>query len=211
MIDNQYNFPNSILEGLKNLAIYEAKKLLITGVFSKKDIINSIKGIDDDVVTAHLKKDRIVQLRFQKLSYYDEVGMLQETTDFDLEVCEIKVSRDYNVIKTKVINESGTIQERYYGGDDYQITIDGLLIGSFGVINSLEPLNLRPTREIKELLKIANANVPIVCISPYLNEVFGISALQIESIDVPFETEYKNIQRFSIKAVSNNQNLKYYI
>lgn len=207
-----YNFPNGSLETLKNLGIYVAKNLVVAGVFSRHDIINRIKGLPDDnnLVTAHLKKDKIVSVKFLPTVYFDELGIQQQTLDFEIEVCEISVSKDFDIIKTKVINESGTIQERYYGGDDYSVKIEGLLIGSFGIIDKLDPLNLRPTEEIKELMKIANANVPIVCISPFLNDVFGISAIQIESIDVPFETEFKNIQRFSITAVSNNQNLKYY-
>jgi hypothetical protein len=223
-----YNFQSGESNLIQKAAIQAGMSLAKTGAFTIGNLVQKANTyyrksefVFDEIEeknSAFIGDNKLVSLRFLPVIYYPlleastGVGVGDRLTEeLDLHICEINVSRAYDVIQTKLLNEVGTIKEVWAGGSDYNIDITGVLVGDFGVIDSTNMLKHRPMQLTIDLLEICNSNVPIPIISPYLNEVFFINSIQILSVDLPFEPEWKNLQRFSIRAVSDNQNLKLFI
>lgn len=223
-----YSFTDPISNAIQRAVIQETMRLTKAGVFTLSELAKSTstyyqqadynfsgkyntntEEYDNQGVSSFLDNtQKLVQIRFEPVVYFDRGGTATFTQTVDLHICQIDCSISYDVVRTKIMNEKGTIKEVWGLGDDYNITISGVLIGDFGVINSLDYLKLRPMQLTKNLLEIANSNVPVIITCPYLNEIFEINAIQIVSIDLPFEPEFKNLQKFTIKAFSDNQKLK---
>lgn len=222
-----YTFQDPISNAIQRAVIQETMRLTKAGVFTLSELAKSTstyyqqadynfsgkyntntEEYDNQGVSSFLDNtQKLVQIRFESLYYFENDGTVRETDPLDIHICQIDFSQKYDVIRTKILNEKGTIKEVWAGGDDASITISGVLIGDFGVIDGLNFLSLRPIKEINNLMNICNSNVPVIITCPYLN-LLGVNALQIDSIDLPYEPEFKNIQRFRIKAFSHNQNLK---
>lgn len=99
-----------------------------------------------------------------------------------------------HVIKRRQVNKGlirGSIKERW-AQDDYDITIEGVLIGTDGRY---------PEADVARLRNFCEA-AAVTVLSPLL-EVFGISRIVIESWDFPF-TSGENNQNYSIKAYSDD-------
>lgn len=107
----------------------------------------------------------------------------------------ITITQTKNIVTTPIQGRNGTEKE-YISDGDYQIEITG-------VINS--QLNNYPEDDVKELVQICNAPVPIPAdclISEYLNW-FGIHTMVITSYEFPQGEGIRNQQEFSISAISD--------
>lgn len=99
-----------------------------------------------------------------------------------------------HIIKRRQVNKGlirGSIKERW-AQDDYEITIEGLLMGTDGRY---------PEADVARL-KIFCEAASVTALSPLL-EVFGISRLVIESWEMPFTAGAAN-QNYTIKAYSDD-------
>ena len=99
-----------------------------------------------------------------------------------------------HIIKRRQVNKGlirGSIKERW-AQDDYDITIEGVLIGTDGRY---------PSADVARLKNFCEA-ASVTALSPLL-EVFGISRLVIESWEMPFTAGEAN-QNYSIKAYSDD-------
>lgn len=148
--------------------------------------------------------DKIDIIKFLPTKFYKFSNSAQtfETDELTLVICNIKVGKTNDVIRTRLINETGTIKE-VWAEDDYAVTLEGVLIGNLGGIAKTSNLANKPVNEIKKLIKIGNANVPIKISSAYL-DLFGIKYLQIMNYELSNETEFKNIQRFTMNCYSDD-------
>lgn len=99
-----------------------------------------------------------------------------------------------NLIVKRNVNKGqirGSIKERW-AQDDYEITIEGVLISTDGKY---------PEQDVSKLRKHCEA-AAVSCLSPLL-EIFGINHIVIEEWELPFTSGPEN-QNYSIKAVSDN-------
>ena len=99
-----------------------------------------------------------------------------------------------HIIKRRQVNKGqvrGSIKERW-AQDDYEITIEGVLIGTDGQYPEADVARL------KNFCEAAAVNV----LSPLL-EVFGISRIVIDSWEMPFTAGTAN-QNYTIKAYSDD-------
>lgn len=99
-----------------------------------------------------------------------------------------------HIIKRRQVNKGqirGSIKERW-AQDDYEITIEGVLIGTDGQYPEADVVRL------KNFCEAAAVNA----LSPLL-EIFGISRLVIESWEMPFTAGQAN-QNYTIKAYSDD-------
>ena len=99
-----------------------------------------------------------------------------------------------HVIKRRQVNKGlirGSIKERW-AQDDYEVTIEGVLIGTDGRY---------PEADVARLKNFCEA-ASVTALSPLL-EVFGISRLVIESWEMPFTAGAAN-QNYTIKAYSDD-------
>ena len=99
-----------------------------------------------------------------------------------------------HIIKRRQVNKGrirGSIKERW-AQDDYEINIEGLLIGADGKY---------PTADVTRLKNFCEA-ASVIALSPLL-EVFGISRIVIEDWDMPFTAGQAN-QEYTITAYSDD-------
>ena len=97
-----------------------------------------------------------------------------------------------HIIKRRQVNKGlvrGSIKERW-AQDDYEVTIEGVLIGTDGQY---------PEADVARLKNFCEA-AAVNALSPLL-EIFGISRLVIESWEMPFTAGQAN-QNYTIKAYS---------
>lgn len=99
-----------------------------------------------------------------------------------------------HIIKRRQVNKGlirGSIKERW-AQDDYEVTIEGVFIGTDGRY---------PEADVARLKNFCEA-ASVTALSPLL-EVFGISRLVIESWEMPFTAGAAN-QNYTIKAYSDD-------
>nr|DAR87522.1 MAG TPA: hypothetical protein [Caudoviricetes sp.] len=99
-----------------------------------------------------------------------------------------------HIIKRRQVNKGlvrGSIKERW-AQDDYEVTIEGVLIGTDGQY---------PEADVARLKNFCEA-AAVNALSPLL-EIFGISRLVIESWEMPFTAGQAN-QNYTIKAYSDD-------
>ena len=156
----------------------------------------------------------IVNVAFVSTEFIDQSGQIvnvpelenNEPSRFNIELCSIRLSGSKKVVKTELLNESGTIKE-IVSTPDKRFTISGVLVGT----NDANPIDLLPEdgkriKEMEQLVEICDANISINIESNYLDK-FGIRKCVIESFDFPQETEWKNLQRFTLNCVADDDDL----
>ena len=110
-----------------------------------------------------------------------------------IDVCLFTVNQAKNIVKTTILGRSGTIKE-YIADGDYVINMKGIITGSNGVYPKEQVNNLFQFLKLKKNLKIT---------SPYLNDIFGINEIVIESYDMPQTEGGYSYQVFNINALSD--------
>ena len=209
-----YQFQNGAAYALKQAGIQTALRLVKLGAFVAADMTRSIADVyqrpyyDFEQTNQSGVFNNLAQIRFDPMLKYYDNGNPVYTPELDIQVCEIDISKQNNIIRTRIMNEEGTIKEAWSGGDDWSVNISGVLIGDLGVIrpeNYYELLN-RPNEDTQKLIEITNSLIPITVTCPLLNKK-GIYQLVIESIELPHESEWKNLQKFALKCYSHNSNL----
>lgn len=218
----QFQDQNSIIS--KQIIINELMEASKAGAFTVGSVINNainknknLKNVDytfnreDGIINnsgiySPGSEAKMAMLQFQEELLYVNKDTTKTTTPLlNVLSCDISVSKRKNLIKTEILNEKGSFFEMW-GDNEYEIQISGLLIGSLtqGIIRDMSIFDIKPVEEIKKLMIICNANISIGVNSRYLNELFGIKRIIIESFDLPEEKNWKNIQKFNIKAYSES-------
>lgn len=105
------------------------------------------------------------------------------------------ISRTKNIVKTAVQGRNGTVKE-FISAGDFGITLQGAIFES----NKTK----YPVSEVKTLVQLLNAAESLKVVSPYINDVFDIHYLVVESYDMPLEAGFQHKQAFSIKAISDD-------
>ncbi len=214
-----YRFDNAAGQIIKRAVIQTTMSLAKSGVFTFSELTRSVStyyqkpeyDFNDNANPSNSGKftEKLVQLRFEpKGKYYDSNRKLVTTPQLDIQLCEIDISKQNDIIRTRVVNEEGTIKEAWSGGDDWQINITGVLVGNQGVYSTegYEMLLNKPNADTQKLVDISNSLLPIDVTCPLLNNR-GIYRIVIESIELPHESEWKNLQKFALKCYSHNNDL----
>ena len=113
---------------------------------------------------------------------------------FIIENCIIDVSQTKNIVKTDVVDFTGSIKE-YISESDYTITIRGFL--------STQSPDLYPTEEVGILVNYLKAPVPLSITSTFLNTQFGIFDVVVESYTMSQQQGLRNVQYFQINCSSD--------
>lgn len=126
---------------------------------------------------------------------YGDIFANDETNEnFIIDTVLIDVSQQKQIIKTNIQGVAGTVKE-YISKGDYQITIRGALV---------EESSLKyPEIETQQLREYLEAETAIGVASRFLNDVFSIDDIVVESFTFPQQEGYQNVQLFEISAVSD--------
>lgn len=104
------------------------------------------------------------------------------------------VGRRKKIIHTDIMGRDGSIKE-YITNGDYEINIKGSFAN--------REMNQYPLEEMSNLVSLCNINEAINVTSDYIEGVYGICNIVIESIDVRPEEGMQNMLMFDIKAISD--------
>lgn len=107
----------------------------------------------------------------------------------------IDVSQQKQIIKTNIQGVAGTVKE-YISKGDYQITIRGALVSE----SSLK----YPEQEVAQLKEYLEAETAIGIASRFLNDVFDVQTIVVESFSFPQLEGTQNVQLFEVSAVSDD-------
>lgn len=148
---------------------------------------------DPELYKSALGTPVVIDLTFKSVTYTDFNKNRQVTTDeLTLVTVLCTVSRPSIIVKTQINQRNGTVKE-YITKDDFQVTINGIIVGTNGRY---------PEEEVLALRRIADAPVPIPVVSRFLNGM-EIYNLVFEDCPMPQTAGGISKQDFTINAISD--------
>jgi len=105
----------------------------------------------------------------------------------------LEVSQSKNIVKTAIQGRNGTVKE-YVSDGDFEINGKGFISNKSNVI---------PLSDIIAFKEVMQVPQQIDVISQYLNEIFGINQIVIETFAMPQIEGFRNQIPFSFQAVSD--------
>ena len=118
--------------------------------------------------------------------------VLQESTKVD--TCLFEVNKTKEIVKTKIVGRNGTVKE-YIGDSDYNITIKGVIVGKNGIY---------PTNDVEGLIIYLKEKSQLKIVCPYLNEMFDIKNVVVESYSFEQVEGGFSYQPFTINLSSDD-------
>lgn len=129
----------------------------------------------------------------QVFSYLKFGDMGDNVMVYPVDTCLFNVTQTKNIVKTQISGRKGTIKE-YIGEGDYSIQIRGMIQGRNGIY---------PLREVKNLYEFLTLPSELPIESPYLNDIFDIKYVVVESFDFPQNEASISQQFFTINCSSD--------
>lgn len=114
-------------------------------------------------------------------------------TDNFIPACLFQSSMSKNIVKTSVLNRPGTIKE-YTSDGDWVINCKCVITGNNGIY---------PFDKVKNLVSFLNQPQSIEIISPYLNQILGVTYVVVDSWDMPQVEGGISQQGFNINLTSD--------
>lgn len=128
-------------------------------------------------------------------SYVDSKGVIVNVVaSYMLDSCLITVNQTKNIIKTQIAGGNGTVKE-YIGDGDYEIKIQGMIVGKYANI----PPPITEKIRIAEILKAPMA-LPISC---NFLDMFNINSVVIEDFEFSQIEGTRNAIGVSISCISD--------
>ena len=159
----------------------------------------------DPQVTSYLGTPVFAQLLFIPGKYKDVKGeevvygeILKNdynNENFVINTVLIDVSQQKQIVKTNIQGVSGTVKE-YISKGDYQITIRGALVSESSV--------RYPEEEVSQLTEYLEAETSIGVASRFLDDIFNIQNIVVESFNFPQVEGTQNVQLFEVSAISDD-------
>ena len=113
----------------------------------------------------------------------------------------ITVRQGRNIVRTKLVNASGTIKE-YVSDDDFEITITGAIEHSDAETARLQA-DTRPLVEMQNFVRTLKATQEIPIASNYLNDVFDVTQIVITGYELGQKSGSRGLQYFNLTAISD--------
>ena len=111
-----------------------------------------------------------------------------------LDNCIIDVSQTKNIIKTEVVDFTGTIKE-YISESDYVITIRGFV--------ATKHPDLYPIDSVSLLETYLKAPIALSIANSFLNDIFKVNDIVVESYSLSQQQGLRNVQYFQINCSSD--------
>jgi hypothetical protein len=121
-----------------------------------------------------------------------------ENGGFAIDSVLVSVGQSKNIVTTAIQGRNGTVKE-YISDGDYKITIRGVLTSATNRNGDYYPVE-----EVKKLMEICKVNASVKIASRFLNDIFGVYNIVIESYVFPQEEGQYNTQLFSIDCISDD-------
>lgn len=134
---------------------------------------------------------RYVNKDGDKIDYAGGVG----SENFRIDTVLIDVSQQKQIIKTPIQGVSGTVKE-YISMGDYQVKVRGALVDQ-----SAQRYPQEQAQQLREFLEVEDS---IGIASRFLNDIFEVHKLVIESFSFPQVEGFQNVQLFEFSAISDD-------
>lgn len=158
----------------------------------------------DPNITSYLGTPVFAQLIFipgqyknnqgQEITYGDILRNDEKNENFVINTVLMDVSQQKQIIKTNIQGVAGTVKE-YISKGDYQITIRGALVSESSV--------RYPEEEVRQLKEYCEAETAVGVASRFLDDIFDVQTIVIESFNFPQVEGSQNIQLFEVSAISD--------
>jgi hypothetical protein len=148
---------------------------------------------DEKVGNSYLGTPVMDNLKFNDGTYTDLDDNEISYQGITINTVVFEVTKVRNVVKTKIQGRNGTVKE-YVSDGDFQITCRGMLSNKDNVFPQDQAKVLREIFEVPQQLPI---------VSLFLNNVFDIFNIVIETWSMPFVEGKRNEIPFSFIAVSD--------
>jgi len=109
--------------------------------------------------------------------------------------CVVDVMATNNIVKTEIAGQNGTVKE-YISQGDYSVTIRGFF-------STVLP-DLYPQQRTNLLNYYCSAPVSLSIVNDFLNSIFKINKIAIESYNIFQQEGVRNVQYFQINAISDS-------
>jgi len=119
----------------------------------------------------------------------------KKVDNFRIDTVLIDVSQQKQIIKTPIQGVSGTVKE-YISMGDYQVKVRGALVDQ-----SAQRYPQEQTQQLREFLEVEDS---IGIASRFLNDIFEVHKLVIESFSFPQVEGFQNVQLFEFSAISDD-------
>lgn len=126
---------------------------------------------------------------------YGEILKNSESGTFRIDTVLIDVSQEKQIIKTNIQGVSGSVKE-YISKGDYQIKIRGALVDENG--------RRYPEEQALQLKEYLDAETTIGISSRFLNDIFEVTNIVVESYSFPQVEGFQNMQFFEVSAISDD-------
>lgn len=151
-----------------------------------------VDGLDAPTSTSGLNTPVFSSLLFNEKRIFDENGIKDFWSDFQIDDCLLQVSQSKKIVVTEIQGRDGTVKE-YIGMDDFQVQIIGRLNGAYGI---------NPKEDTETLKRILDAGQPLAVTNWWLQNL-GITDIVVKDFNfAQTEGEYST-QYFSINALSD--------
>ena len=148
---------------------------------------------DPELYKSALGTPVVMDLAFESVTYKDFVsGKTFKTPPIKFETILCTVTQAKKIIKTEIQGRDGTVKE-YIGMDDYQVTINGIIVGENRVY---------PKSVVLQLKAVLDAPVPVPVVSDFLNNL-GVFNIVVNDYAFPQVAGGQSKQDFSINAISD--------
>lgn len=152
----------------------------------------------DEIIAQSLLNTPVYDnLVFEGGTYTDLKGNEIEYPELRIDNVLIEVSQRKNIVKTQIQGRDGTIKELISMGD-YEISIRGILQNFEKSEQALYPVELATN-----LRKICESTQSLHVLSKFLSEVFDVGYIVIDSFSIPQVEGIRNLQPFTISALSD--------
>jgi len=115
--------------------------------------------------------------------------------NFRIDTVLIDVSQQKQIIKTPIQGVSGTVKE-YISKGDYQVKVRGALVDQ-----SAQRYPQEQAQQLREFLEVEDS---IGIASRFLNDVFEVQEIVIDSFSFPQVEGFQNVQLFEFSAISDD-------
>lgn len=134
---------------------------------------------------------------FSALKFTDTTDFFggQNITMSPIDACLFVVNQQKNILKTSIQGRDGDVHE-YIGKGDFTINIKGIIAGSNGIY---------PYNAVKELVAFLNQPKELKIEVPYLNDVWDIKLLVVESYSFPQNEGGYSYQAFELSCLSESE------
>lgn len=157
------------------------------------DQIKQAASPDPELYKSALGTPVVIDLEFESVTYKDLVsGKILKTPNVKFETILCTVAQAKKIIKTEIQGRDGTVKE-YIGMDDYQVSINGIIVGE----NRVYPAN-----KVGLLKSVLDAPVPIGVVSSFLNNL-GVFRIVVNDYTLPQVAGGQSKQDFSVNAISD--------